>query len=88
MRRSAVPILGAVGLLVACAPGTSYESGYRVGCFNGQVYAGKPDPAVEPDRRQYQGDAQYAKGFDDGVKQCYQEAMRFPLAYGGSSGGR
>ncbi|MFO0998174.1 MAG: hypothetical protein U1F33_15945 [Alphaproteobacteria bacterium] len=88
MRPSTALVLGTFGLLAACAESSPYDTGYRVGCFNGQVYAGKPDPTVEPDRRQYRSDAQYTKGFDDGVNQCYQQAMRFPQAYGGSSGAR
>lgn len=88
MRPLAGVTLGLLGMLVACTPDNPYQTGYRAGCFNGQVYAGKPVPTVDPDRRLYRSDLQYTKGFDDGVNQCYQEAMRFPLAYGGSGGGR
>jgi hypothetical protein len=82
--------LGLLGILAACAgaPEGPYRTGYNAGCFNGQVYAGNPNPTVDPDRRLYQSDAQYTKGFNDGVNQCYQEAMRFPVAYGGSGGAR
>ena len=70
------------GLLAACSSTTetAYQLGYREGCFNGEVDAGKPVPWISPDSHRYATDPEYARGFNEGEKQCYQKPA---LSWGG-----
>jgi hypothetical protein len=71
--------------LVALAAGAgqspSYTDGYTLGCYNGGVWGGTPVPDVDPDATRMAQDADYARGYRDGVQQCYQSMQ-------GTMGGR
>ncbi|MGE0095362.1 MAG: hypothetical protein AB7M05_16385 [Alphaproteobacteria bacterium] len=79
----AVPLCVAASI-GACAAESSYSSGYTIGCLNGSVYAGSPVPDMDPDATRMSKDPEYAKGYKDGVAQCYIDTLN---TMGGRLGG-
>ena len=68
----------------ASAAENSYSAGYTLGCFNGSVFAGSPVPDMDPDPSRMAKDAEYARGYRDGVAQCYVDTLN---TMGGRLGG-
>lgn len=83
----AVP-LSVVALLGVSAAESSYSSGYTIGCLNGSVYAGSPVPDMDPDASKMAKDADYARGYRDGVAQCYIDTLNTMGGRLGGGGGR
>lgn len=79
----AVPLTLAASIGVSAAE-SSYSFGYTLGCLNGSVYAGSPVPAMDPDATKMSNDPDYAKGYKDGVAQCYLDTLN---TMGGRLGG-
>ncbi len=83
----AVPL--SVALIGAVAAETgAYNSGYTIGCLNGSVYAGSPVPDMDPDATRMAKDADYARGYKDGVAQCYIDTINTMGGRLGGGGGR
>lgn len=80
--------LGMVTWAGACAAESSYSAGYTRGCLNGSVYAGSPVPAMDPDATKMSNDPDYAKGYKDGVQQCYMDTLNTMGGRLGGGGGR
>ena len=58
----------------------SYQQAYLFGCMDGESAAGNPRTVQRNDRR-YAGDPDYAAGWDDGQKACYEAFMRTPRTW-------
>ncbi|MHB1218994.1 MAG: hypothetical protein ACYC1L_12430 [Alphaproteobacteria bacterium] len=81
--------LSVVALIGAGAAECSYSSGYTRGCLNGSVYAGSPVPDMDPDATKMADDADYARGYREGVRQCYIDTLNtMGGRLGGGGGGR
>jgi len=79
----------AVATGAGAVEGRSYEVGYSLGCFNGTVFAGSPSPAIDPDQARMTSDADYARGYREGVQQCYIDTLNtMGGRLGGGGGGR
>lgn len=83
----AVPLSVAAFIGVSAAE-ASYSAGYTRGCLNGSVYAGSPVPAMDPDATKMSNDPDYAKGYKDGVAQCYLDTINTMGGRLGGGGGR
>lgn len=84
----AVP-LSVAGLIGAsAAENRSYDVGYSLGCFNGTVFAGSPSPAMDPDQARMTADPDYARGYREGVQQCYLDTLNTMGGRLGGGGGR
>ena len=66
---------------VAVAESDSYRAGYRVGCFDGQFAAGRPT-YIDRDEERFKAEPDYAAGWSDGQRECYEEAMNSPQTWG------
>lgn len=83
----AVP-LSVATLIGASAAESSYSSGYTLGCLNGSVFAGSPVPDMDPDATKMANDAEYARGYREGVRQCYIDTINTMGGRLGGGGGR
>ena len=79
----AVAVAGflAMGIAAAAAETDSYRAGYRVGCFDGQFAAGRPT-YIDRDEERFKAEPDYAAGWSDGQRECYEEAMNSPQTWG------
>jgi hypothetical protein len=80
--------LSLAALIGANAAEGSYSAGYTIGCLNGSVYAGSPVPDMDPDASKMAKDAEYARGYREGVQQCYIDTLNTMGGRLGGGGGR